>query len=149
MNRTWHPHLVVATIIEKDGKFLMIEEISDGRQVINQPAGHVEEHESLVEAALRETLEETGWNVTLTGMTGFYHYRSPHNGITYFRCNFFGTPVGQASVQLDEGIVRTHWMSHEEIQSAQHRLRSPLVLRCLEDYLKGQRLPLESVSYLL
>ncbi len=148
MNSIWHPHLVVATIIETDGKFLMIEEISEGRQVINQPAGHVEEHESLVDAALRETLEETGWRVTLESMTGFYHYRSPHNGTTYFRCNFCGNPVEQAHATLDEGILQTHWMSYEEIKAEHHRLRSPLVLRCLEDYLQGKRLPLDSVCYL-
>lgn len=148
MNSIWYPHLVVATIIEADGKFLMIEEISEGRRVINQPAGHVEEHESLLDAALRETLEETGWQVSLHSMTGFYHYRSPHNGITYFRCNFCGNPVEQAHTKLDEGILKTHWMNYEEIKAEHHRLRSPLVLRCLDDYLQGKRLPLESVCYL-
>lgn len=149
MNHPWHPHLVVASIIEHNGKFLMIEEMSDGVKVFNQPAGHVEEGETLIEAARRETLEETGWLVEINSITGFYQYCSPHNGITYFRCCFNGTAKRQTDYQLDEGIIRTLWMSYEELKTIGPQLRSPLVLRCIEDYLKGQHLSLEYVSYLL
>lgn len=148
-SETWYPHLVVASIIEHQGKFLMIEEVSDGIQVINQPAGHVEEGESLLQAVIRETLEETGWHAQINGLVGFYHYRSPHNGITYFRCCFHGQAKSQSDHPLDEGIIRTLWLSHAELKAQAARLRSPLVLTCLEDYLAGQRLPLESVTNLL
>jgi len=149
MPTPWYPHLVVAAIIERDGKFLMIEEKSDGMQVVNQPAGHVEKDETLIQAALRETLEETGWHVELQSITGFYQYLSPHNGITYFRCCFNGTVKQQTTRNLDEGIIRTLWLSYEEIKAIENHLRSPLVLTCIEDYLKGQRLALDSISYLL
>lgn len=149
MNTVWYPHLVVATIIERDGRFLLVEEISDGVQVINQPAGHVERGETLVEAALRETLEETAWRVELSSITGFYQYVSPHNGITYFRCCFNGTAQVETNNKLDKGIIATHWLSYEEIKAERNRLRSPLVLICIEDYLSGKQLPLDSVSYIL
>lgn len=148
MTMPWYPHLVVAAIIERDGQFLMIEEISDGLRVINQPAGHVEQGESLVQAALRETLEETGWEVEFTSITGFYQYTSPYNGITYFRCSFNGVAVRDTGAELDQDVIGTRWMSYTELQQQQDRLRSPLVLRCIEDYLAGNRLPLDSVTYL-
>lgn len=147
MTTTWYPHLTVATIIEREGRFLMIEEISDGMRVINQPAGHVEQGETLMEAAVRETLEETAWQVELTSITGFYLYTSPHNGITYFRCCFNGTAKIHTNTPLDEGIIATQWLTREELESAQDRLRSPLVLKCIDDYHRGQRLPLESIYH--
>lgn len=147
MTTSWYPHLTVATIIERDGRFLMIEELSDGLRVINQPAGHVEQGETLIEAAVRETLEETAWQVELQSITGFYLYTSPHNGITYFRCCFNGVAITHTNNPLDEGIIGAKWLTLEELKSAEDKLRSPLVLKCLDDYHNGQRLPLESIYH--
>ncbi|PCI50091.1 MAG: NUDIX hydrolase [Moraxellaceae bacterium] len=143
---TWTPHVTVATLIEKDSKFLMVEEICNDQVVFSQPAGHVEEGETLIQAAVRETHEETGWVVTPTELLGFYTYTSPHNQTTYYRTNFIARAEHlDNSATLDEGIIRCLWLSLDEIKSNQHKLRSPIVLRCIEDYLSGQRLPLESI----
>ena len=91
----WQPHITVATVIEDQGRFLLVEEMAEGRAVFNQPAGHLEANESLLQAALRETLEETGWDVELTGVTGIYLYTAPSNGITYQRVCFAAKPLQQ------------------------------------------------------
>ncbi|MEZ5524272.1 MAG: NUDIX hydrolase [Pseudomonadales bacterium] len=144
----WYPHLTVATIVESDGKFLMVKEISDGDVVLNQPAGHVDENETLFEAALRETLEETGWHVELEYLVGFYCYTSPNNGTTYFRALFAAKALQrEPDYQLDEGILEAHWLSLEEVKRQQAMLRSPMVVSCIEDYLSGKRIPLDSITH--
>ena len=150
MTDLWYPHLTVATIIESNGKFLMVKEISDGKVVINQPAGHLDEDETLLEAAVRETLEETGWHVSIVGLVGFYLHTSPHNKTTYFRALFAGEALNHDTDRaLDNGILEAPWLTLEQIQKHTKMLRSPMVLKCIEDYQRGKRLPLESISHLI
>ena len=120
----------------------MVEEEADGQTVINQPAGHLESGESLVAATIRETLEETAWRLTPTALTGIYRWRHPDKGITFLRFCFTGEVDGHDPGRaLDDGILGTHWLSREELAARQ--LRSPMVLRCVDDYLAGRRYPLE------
>ena len=137
------PHVTVATIVEDQGRFLLVEEMADGRAVFNQPAGHLEADESLIAAALRETLEETGWDVELTGVTGIYLYTAPSNGVTYQRVCFSARPLRQRPQHpLDEGIIGPRWLSRDELAAQPERWRSELVLRCIDDYLTGTVHPL-------
>ncbi|MEJ6655116.1 MAG: NUDIX hydrolase [Pseudomonas sp.] len=139
------PHVTVATIVEDRGRFLMVEEISHDRVVFNQPAGHLEADESLIEAARRETLEETAWTVEITGLTGVYLFRG-ENGVTYQRTCFTGLPVThQPDLALDDGIVRAHWLTLDEIEARRAELRSPMVLECILDYLNKPRYPLDLI----
>jgi ADP-ribose pyrophosphatase YjhB (NUDIX family) len=138
------PRITVASIIEENGRFLLVEEERNGRLVLNQPAGHLEHGESLIEAAIRETHEETGWQFTPESLLGMYQNESTSLNLTYIRFAFRGTataPVG--TPQLDEGIVRAVWMTLEEIRAEHARLRNPLVLRCIQDWLNGQSYPLD------
>lgn len=129
------PHSTVATIVENQGRFLMVEEHADGRLVLNQPAGHLEEDESLIQAARREVLEETGCTVEITGVVGVYLFKAD-NGISYQRSCFVGKLIEHdPGQQLDEGIVRAPWMSLDEIRARNADLRSHLVLECIVDYL--------------
>jgi len=135
---TWHPHITVATIVESGGRFLMVEESKGGRLVLNQPAGHLEANETLRQAAVRETLEETGWDVALSGVVGIYLYTAPSNGVTYQRVCFSASPVRHDSQrELDSGIVGARWMTREELAGQPERWRSELILRCIDDYLAG------------
>jgi 8-oxo-dGTP pyrophosphatase MutT (NUDIX family) len=144
---TWLAHSSVATIVEKDGLFLMVEETDEGRTVFNQPAGHLEEHETLFAAAVRETLEETGWHVELTDFLGLYHYPAP-NGVTYIRHCFVARPLRHdASRELDTGILAAHWLSAETILAPDFNARSPIVSRVLRDYLSGTRYPLSLIHH--
>lgn len=129
------PHVTVATIIEEQGRFLMVEERRDHRLVLNQPAGHVEEDESLIQAAQRETLEETGYSVELTAVVGIYLFKAD-NGVSYQRSCFVGRAVDHDPTRtLDEGIVRALWLTLDELKARRDDLRSYLVLDCIEDYL--------------
>ncbi|MFC6673158.1 NUDIX hydrolase [Marinobacterium aestuariivivens] len=142
----WTPHATVATIVERDGRFLVVEEISAGRRVINQPAGHIEENEAITAAAVRETLEETGWHVEPEHLVGLYTYRAPSNGVTYYRFCFAARAVQQVpDAELDSDILRALWLTREELAAREKDLRSPLVLRCIDDYLSGRRFPLDFV----
>ncbi|MEP9315691.1 NUDIX hydrolase [Pseudomonas sp. LABIM340] len=140
----WLAHVTVATIVEDQGRFLLVEEMSaDKKQVFNQPAGHLEAHETLLEAAVRETLEETGWDVELTAVTGIYLYTAPSNGVTYQRVCFAARPLHHHPERaLDDGILGARWMTREELAAQPDRWRSHLVLRCIDDYLEGERFPL-------
>lgn len=141
----WTPHSTVATIVEQDGRFLIVEEISSGQRVFNQPAGHIEEHERLIQAACRETLEETRWEVEISHFLGIYINTAP-NGITYHRYCFIATPVCEhPESPLDDGIIAAHWLTREQLVERQAHLRSPLVMRAIDDYLTGRRLPLEVI----
>jgi len=140
------PHVTVATVVEDQGRFLLVEEHAEGRVVLNQPAGHLEADESLLEAALRETLEETGWDVELTGVTGIYLYTAPANGVTYQRVCFAARPLRQRpELALDEGIIAPRWLSREELEARREQWRSPLIGRCIDDYLAGACYPLELI----
>lgn len=142
----WKPHITVATIVEADGRFLMVEESKAGRNVLNQPAGHLEPNETLRQAAARETLEETGWDVELTGVVGIYLYTAPSNGVTYQRVCFAARAVQHHPERaLDTGIVSAPWMSRDELMAVPERWRSELVPRCIDDYLRGPLYALELV----
>lgn len=136
------PHITVATVVARDDRFLIVEEHEQGRLVYNQPAGHVENGESLVQAAQRETLEETAWEVEITDLVGIYSYSSPVNGISYVRHCFAATPIKNTRQELDSDISAAHWLTKEELLEREQNLRSPLVLSCLNDWLAGSRYPL-------
>ena len=142
----WEPHITVATVIEDQGRFLFTEELIDGQPRLNQPAGHLEANESLLDAARRETLEETGWEVELTGVTGIYLYTAPSNGVTYQRVCFSACPLRHLPEHpLDEGIIGPKWMTREELIANEASWRSELVLRCIDDYLSTGSFPLEVI----
>ncbi|MFN0041438.1 MAG: NUDIX hydrolase [Burkholderiales bacterium] len=143
MNEIWKPNVTVAAIVQRDGKFLLVEEHTDLGLRLNQPAGHLDEGESLVAAAIRETLEETGWEFTPQHLTGIYRWRRSDADITYLRFAFSGSLGAQSDRPLDVGIVGTVWLSPEQLRSSTHRHRSPLVLRCVEDFLRGAAYPLD------
>ena len=143
------PEVTVAAITETDGRFLVVEEFINQRLVFNQPAGHVERGESLLTAVIREVREETAWRFEPESLIGVYLWRSPESGVTTMRFAFSGTVDDhQATQPLDQGIVGTHWLSPADLQEREQRLRSPLVMRCIEDYLKGKRQPIASVAHL-
>jgi len=136
------PHITVAAIIESDQHFLLIEEESDGLIMINQPAGHVEIGETLIEAVVRETLEESAWHFIPEAIIGIYQYTSSINGITYIRVAFYGQHHShQPDRPLDTGILRTLWLSRDEVAQNQS-VRSPMVLQGIDDFLIGRRYPL-------
>ena len=140
------PHIIVATIVERAGKFLMVKENSGGRLVYNQPAGHVESNESLLDAAIRETLEETAWRVNLEQLLGIYQYTSPDNGISYIRHCFIAKAIEpRAERDLDDDIVEAIWLSLEELEQRESQMRSPLVLEVIRDYLQGISYPLSLI----
>jgi 8-oxo-dGTP pyrophosphatase MutT (NUDIX family) len=142
----WYPHATVAVIVEKDGKFLLIEEHSSGEVVLNQPAGHIEEGETFVQAACRETLEESAWHVKPCYLIGFYVYRSGNNNITYHRACFYAEAIKHdAGRPLDDGIIQTVWMTRDEVALNKHKLRCPMVLQCIDDYIAGKQYPLELI----
>lgn len=144
---TWAPHVTVATIIERDNRFLMVHEEADGKKVYNQPAGHLDPDETLCEAAIRETLEETGWTVKLTGVVGVNLYTAPSNGITYFRTTFIGEVISHdAARKLDTGIIEAVWLTYEELVARKDQLRSPMTLQIIEDYRNGRQFPLTVVG---
>ena len=144
----WIPHATVACVVENAGKYLMVQERdkSSGELVFNQPAGHLEEGESLAEAALRETLEETAWSIELSGILGIALYTAPSNGITYHRTTFLGLPLQQLeNMALDPDIHAVHWLDYEEILAMSDRMRSPLVVASIERHRQGICYPLDLI----
>ncbi len=138
------PHITVATVIEKDGRFLFVKEHAEKRIVLNQPAGHLEMDESLIQAAIRETLEETGWDIDISHLIGIYLYTAPGNNVTYQRVCFAGQALQQrADYTLDDGIIAPVWLSRDELLAEQALWRSPLVLRSVDDYLSGAHYSLD------
>ena len=141
--RFWQPDVTVATVVVAEGRLLCVEERVNGRLVLNQPAGHLEPDESLQDAALRETREETGWDVRLTGFLGAYQWKAPETGRHYLRFAFAAEPVRHDPARpLDDGIVRALWMTPQELLDARDRHRSPLVWQVVADHLAGHRFPL-------
>ena len=148
MDRPWKPNVTVAALIERDGLFLLVEEETDEGLRLNQPAGHLDEGESLVAACSRETLEETAWHFKPTSLVGIYQWNRPAGEITYIRFAFTGD-LGKHEQEriLDTGILRALWLSPAEIAAAQERHRSPLVMQCVTDYLAGRRYSLDLVRH--
>lgn len=144
---SWYPHVTVACVIEDQGRFLLVEETTaDGAVVFNQPAGHLEKDESLNQAAVREVMEETGWEIELLGVVGNALYTAPSNGVTYHRTTFYGRGVKHHPDRpLDNGIIGPRWMTLEEMRAASDRMRSPLVIKTVEHYLAGHRYPLDLI----
>ena len=144
------PDLTVAAIVEREGKFLLVEERIGQKLVFNQPAGHVERGEQLVTAVVREALEETAWTFHPEHLVGIYFWDQPEKQRSFMRFAFCG-PVSthDSHRRLDRGIERTVWLTEQQIRDQHSRLRSPMVLRCVEDYLSGQRYPLELVREFL
>ncbi len=134
-------HLTVATLVEKDGRYLLVEESPEGIPVYNQPAGHWEPGETLLEAAVRETLEETGWHVKLTGLIGIYQIEINQN--TYLRHGFAAHAISKdPKAIIDSDIDAIHWMTYEQVSSCQQRHRSPLVQQLIDDYRQSSLQPL-------
>lgn len=140
----WAPRVTVAAVIEHDGRFLLVDETADGQRVLNQPAGHLDPGESLIDAVVREVLEETGRPFEPEAVVGIYLWTHPDNGLTFLRVAFCGR-VGERvpGRALDHGIHDTPWLSLPDLEAQRARHRSPLVERCLRDYLAGQRHPLD------
>ncbi|MDH3977490.1 MAG: NUDIX hydrolase [Gammaproteobacteria bacterium] len=141
--------LTVAAIIERDNRFLVVEEVAGGEHVINQPAGHVENGENIVAAVIRETQEETAWQFKPEAITGIYLWQHPVKKKSFLRVAFCGSCAAHAPEQsLDEGILRTHWLTRDELLTRSEQLRSPMVVRCIDDYLAGNRLPCDNIQQL-
>lgn len=140
----WRPDVTVAAVVERDGCFLLVEERTERGLLFNQPAGHLEAGESLVAAVVRETLEETAWEFSPEHLIGVYRWRPPDSDVTYLRFAFAGRLGGHDPGRaLDTGILQALWLSPDEIRAGRDRHRSPLVVRCMEDYLAGVRAPLD------
>jgi 8-oxo-dGTP pyrophosphatase MutT (NUDIX family) len=134
-------------VIEKNGQFLLVEETSAGKLVYNQPAGHLEPNETLLEAAVRETLEETAWHVSLTAVLGISRYTAQHNGTIYYRITFIAEALRHdPSIVLDDGIEQAIWLDLATIRANQEKCRSPLVLKNIEQYLAGEHYPLSLID---
>lgn len=139
----WTPRATVAAVIEREGRFLMVEEAPDGDPVVNQPAGHLEPGESLVEAVVREVGEETGLDFTPGALVGIYRWRNPASGETYLRATFTGRTEGELPARPpDAEILRSLWLERGALLDGRHHPRSPLVLRSIDDYLAGRRFDL-------
>jgi 8-oxo-dGTP pyrophosphatase MutT (NUDIX family) len=142
----WKPSVTVAAVIERDGRFLFVRERIEGRLVLNQPAGHLDPGESLIEACRREVLEETAHRFQPTGLVGIYRWRYAAKDVTFLRFCFKGTLEGTASRALDEEIVQLEWLSVAELEGRKAEHRSPLVQKCVDDFLAGRDFPLEILS---
>ncbi len=145
MNPAWKPPSVtVAAVIERDGRFLVVEENYDGARVLNQPAGHLDPGESLVAACAREVLEETAHRFTPESLVGIYRWYYAPRDVTFIRFTFAGRLDGvEQGRALDKEIVAAHWYTREELAARESMHRTPLVLACIDDYLAGKRFPLE------
>ena len=140
----WKPHATVAAIIEHDNKFLMVEELIHGERVFNQPAGHLDPDESLIDAVIRETREESAWQFVPEAVTGIYLWKHPENGETFLRIAICGSCKNHDAQQpLDEGILAAVWKSRDELAGEPQKLRTPMVINCIDDYLAGKRYPLD------
>ncbi|MBL8414108.1 MAG: NUDIX hydrolase [Propionivibrio sp.] len=145
---TWKPNVTVAAVLEREGKFLLVEEETDEGIRFNQPAGHLECRESLTDAVIREALEETGYRFVPQYLVGVYNWRNEARDVTYLRFAFAGEITGHdAQRPLDEGIIAARWLTFDEIRALEDRHRSPLILRCIEDWLAGKRYPLDLITH--
>lgn len=148
--RDFTPHLTVAAVVEHDGRFLVVREYVEGKERINNPAGHIESGESPVAATVREVHEETGYDFEAEALGGVYLWRRPDDGETFLRINVIGRCRGHdPDAQLDDGIIGPEWLVPEELRRRRETLRSPLVLRSFDEYLAGIRYPLDVISTLI
>lgn len=148
--QVWCPHVTVACVIADGDRFLMVEEEVNGRLAYNQPAGHLDDGESLATAAVRETLEETGWTVSLEHLVGIHQWRSTEHGDGVVRFSFAARALSHdPERRLDDGICRALWLTRDEIAALGDQLRSPLVLMSIDAWLSGQRYPLHLLHSLL
>jgi 8-oxo-dGTP pyrophosphatase MutT (NUDIX family) len=144
----WKPDVTVAAIIEQDSRFLLVEEETERGILFNQPAGHWEPDETLAEGTAREVLEESGYDFEPQYLLGVYRWHAPASDTTYLRFAFGGQILAHHPERaLDDGIIRAVWLTADEIRATQARHRSPLILRCVEDYLAGKRYPLELITH--
>ena len=147
-NGRFLPHVTVATVLEQEDKFLLVEELSQGQPVLNQPAGHLEPNETLIQAAARETLEETGWHAEISGYLGVTIVNAA-NGVCYLRHSFIGIALEfDPTYQRDSSIIDTHWMTRDDIQCADIPLRHPVVLEVIDQYCAGSAVTLDLVRQL-
>jgi ADP-ribose pyrophosphatase YjhB (NUDIX family) len=144
----WKPNVTVAAVLEQDGRFLLVEEQTERGLLFNQPAGHWEPGETLAAGAAREVLEESACEFEPQHLLGVYRWHSAASDTTYLRFAFTGRILAHhPERKLDKGIVRTVWMTLDEMRATRARHRSPLILRCTEDYLAGKRYPLELITH--
>lgn len=146
---SWNSHITVACVVEREGRFLLVEERVSGGLVLNQPAGHWDEGETLFQAAVRETLEESAWEVELSGLLGIYAYKPQNLDYGFLRVAFAAQALRHHPERaLDDGIERAVWLSRDELAGCSERHRSPMVLRGVDDYRLGRRYPLELLTHL-
>ena len=144
----WKPNVTVAAVVMRDGKFLLVEEETDAGLAFNQPAGHLECREALTDAVIREALEETGYSFVPKYLVGIYNWRNEARDVTYLRFAFAGEITGHdPGRKLDHGIIAAHWLTPDEIRALETRHRSPLILRCIEDWQAGKHYPLELITH--
>ena len=147
MSVTWRPSVTVAAVVERDGKFLLVEELSNGQRVLNQPAGHLEPGESLVHACVREVLEETAHGIEITALVGVYRWVYEPEDVTFLRFCFAGKVLDFDPLRkLDHEIVATHWLTPAEVRARKPMHRSPLVQACVDDFMSDRRFPLTVFS---
>jgi len=146
MSEIWRPSVTVAAVIERDGRFLLVEERIDGRIVLNQPAGHLDRGEPLLAACRREVLEETAHRFEPTGLVGIYRWHYAARDVTFLRFCFSGEIRGVEDRALDREIVALRWLTEGEVKSRKSEHRSPLVQECVQDFLAGRRFPLDVLS---
>ncbi len=145
---TWKPNVTVAAVVEKDGKYLLVEEQTGSGILFNQPAGHLEPGESIIAAAIRETLEETAYTFAPQSVLGIYRWHSRAENITFIRFAFTGSVIAHDPDRaLDTGIVRAGWFGIDEIRQMTYCHRSPLVMKCIEDHLAGKHYSLEILTH--
>jgi 8-oxo-dGTP pyrophosphatase MutT (NUDIX family) len=143
----WRPSVTVAAVIEREGRFLLVEEEANGRRVLNQPAGHLDPGESLAQAVAREVLEETAHRFVPTGLVGIYRWRYDKEDVTFLRFAFLGrVDRVEQGRQLDKEIIALAWLTPVELAARRAEHRSPLVEQCVNDYLAGRSFPLDVLS---
>lgn len=145
----WSPHITVAAVLEQNGRFLLVQEKIAGKSVINQPAGHLEDGETLLQATCREVLEETGWHYHPDSLIGIYHWKSPSDAQTFLRFCFTGDlREHEPQRVLDPVVEQVLWLDRQELQKRSAQMRSPLVQKCIDDYLSGTRIDLSILSHI-
>lgn len=146
MTGIWRPSATVAAVIERDGRFLLVEELQDGRRVLNQPAGHLDPNETLIAACVREVLEETAHRFEPKALVGIYRWTYAPSDVTFLRFCFSGRVLGTEARVLDKEILALHWLTAEELRARSAMHRSPLVQQCVDDYAAGRNFPIEVLS---